>query len=64
MTSYNGGAATHTYDGDGKRVHKSNGKLYWYGMGSDPLVDADLAGNNSTEFVFFSGKRRACPPFS
>jgi len=25
---------TYTYDGDGKRVQKSNGKLYWYGMSS------------------------------
>jgi len=23
------------YDGDGKRVQKSNGKLYWYGMVPD-----------------------------
>ena len=26
---------TYKYDGDGKRVSKSNGKLYWYGPGSD-----------------------------
>jgi len=47
----------YTYDGDGKRVQKSNGKLYWYGMSSDALLETDLAGNNATEFIFFGGKR-------
>jgi len=50
---------TYTYDGDGRRVQKSSGKLYWYGTGADPLVETDLAGNNPTEFVFFNGKRIA-----
>ncbi len=50
---------TYTYDGDGKRVKKSNGKLYWTGVGSDPLYETDLAGNNQTEFIFFNGKRVA-----
>jgi RHS repeat-associated protein len=57
------GGVTYTYDGDGKRVKKSNGKLYWYGMGADALDETDLAGNtnNSTfnEYVFFNGKRVA-----
>jgi RHS repeat-associated protein len=50
---------TYTYDGDGKRVKKSNGKLYWYGLSADPLLETDLAGNNATEFIFFKGKRVA-----
>lgn len=54
---------TYTYDGDGRRAKKSNGKLYWYGMGSDPLDETDLTGatNNSAfkEYVFFNGKRIA-----
>jgi RHS repeat-associated protein len=54
---------TYTYDGDGKRVKKSNGKLYWYGMGSDPLDETDLAGNTTNtsfnEYIFFGGKRIA-----
>ena len=54
---------TYTYDGDGKRVQKSNGKLYWYGMGSDPLDETDLAGNTNNssfnEYIFFGGKRIA-----
>src|SRR5437879_10442257 len=50
---------TYTYDGDGKRVQKSNGKLYWYGMGSDPLDESDASGNLTDEYVFFGGKRIA-----
>jgi RHS repeat-associated protein len=50
---------TYTYDGDGKRVQKSNGKLYWYGMGSDPMVETDASGNNPVEYIFFGGKRIA-----
>ncbi len=50
---------TYTYDGDGKRVKKSSGKLYWTGVGSDPLYETDLAGNNQTEYIYFGGKRVA-----
>jgi RHS repeat-associated protein len=54
---------TYTYDGDGKRVQKSSGKLYWYGLGSDPLDETDAAGNTNNasffEYVFFGGKRIA-----
>ncbi|HXM97175.1 MAG TPA: RHS repeat-associated core domain-containing protein [Candidatus Dormibacteraeota bacterium] len=57
------GGVTYTYDGDGKRVQKSNGKLYWYGTGSDPLDETDLAGNTNNasfnEYIFFNGKRIA-----
>ncbi len=55
-----GGGVNYTYDGDGKRVAKSNGKLYWYGMsGLDALLETDSAGNTPTEYVFFGGKRIA-----
>ena len=54
---------SYTYDGDGKRVQKSNGKLYWYGMGGDPLDETDAQGNTNNssfnEYVFFDGKRIA-----
>ena len=53
------GGVTYTYDGDGKRVQKSSGKLYWYGMGGDPLDESDGAGNIIDEYVFFGGKRMA-----
>ncbi|MGH9532896.1 MAG: RHS repeat-associated core domain-containing protein [Terriglobales bacterium] len=50
---------TYTYDGDGKRVKKSNGKLYWTGMGSDTLAESDVAGVLGDEHVYFNGKRVA-----
>jgi RHS repeat-associated protein len=51
---------TYTYDGDGRRVQKSNGKLYWYGAsGLDALLETDLAGNSPTEYIFYGGKRAA-----
>jgi RHS repeat-associated protein len=54
---------TYTYDGDGKRVQKSGGKLYWYGLGSDPLDETDLTGSITNtgfnEYIFFGGKRIA-----
>jgi len=59
MKSLNGGSLSYTYDGDGRRVKKSNGKLYWYGGGSEVLAESDLAGNITDEYVFFGGKRIA-----
>jgi RHS repeat-associated protein len=59
---------TYTYDGDGKRVGKSSGKLYWYGMGSDPLDETDATGNTNNasfnEYIFFGGKRIARRDYS
>ncbi|MCI0403172.1 MAG: hypothetical protein L0212_06570, partial [Acidobacteria bacterium] len=48
---------TYTYDGDGERVKKSNGKLYW--TGNDPLAESDLSGNLTAEYIFFGGRRIA-----
>jgi len=60
MKSLNTSAVLYTYDGDGRRVKKSNGKLYWYGGGGlDALLETDAAGNTPTEYVFFGGKRTA-----
>jgi len=42
---------TYTYDGDGKRVKKSNGKLYWYAAGSDPLNECDPSGRITDQSV-------------
>jgi len=57
------GGVSYFYDGDGRRVRKSSGKLYWYGLGRNPLDETDAAGNtNNTsfgEYVFFNGKRIA-----
>ncbi|MGH9531117.1 MAG: RHS repeat-associated core domain-containing protein, partial [Terriglobales bacterium] len=49
---------TYTYDGNGLRVKKSNGKLYWR-TGIDTLSETDLAGNNPVEFIYFAGQRVA-----
>jgi RHS repeat-associated protein len=53
---------TYTYDGDGRRVSKSNGKIYWYGSGGDILAETDAAGNTLNEYIFFGGKRVAMLP--
>jgi hypothetical protein len=47
----------YTYDGDGDRVQKSNGKIYWYGAGSEILDESDSSGNITDEYIFFGGKR-------
>ena len=51
--------ASYKYDGDGKRVWKTSGKLYWYGMQSEPLRETDLLGHLIDEYIFFGGKRIA-----
>jgi RHS repeat-associated protein len=60
---FSAGGVTYTYDGDGKRVEKSNGKLYWYGMGGDALDESDGSGSTTnaafSEYIFFSGRRIA-----
>ena len=50
------------YDGDGRRVSKSSGTLYWYGSGGDILSETDASGNTIAEYVFFGGKRVAMLP--
>jgi RHS repeat-associated protein len=50
---------TYTYDGDGRRVKKSSGTLYWYGGGGVPLAETDLSGNTTNEYILFAGARIA-----
>jgi RHS repeat-associated protein len=54
---------TYTYDGDGERVEKSSGKIYWYGIDGSVLDETDLTGSitNSSfgEYVFLGGARIA-----
>jgi len=54
-----GGGVNYTYDGDGDRVQKSNGKIYWYGAGSQILDESDASGNITDEYIYFGGKRVA-----
>jgi RHS repeat-associated protein len=51
------GSVTFTYDGDGQRVKKSSGMVYFTGTGSAALLETDLSGNATAEYVFFNGKR-------
>ncbi|MGC2465571.1 MAG: RHS repeat-associated core domain-containing protein, partial [Candidatus Acidiferrum sp.] len=53
---------TYSYDGSGRRVSKSNGKLYWYDAGSEILAETDASGNTLNEYIFFGGKRVAVLP--
>jgi RHS repeat-associated protein len=55
---------TYLYDGSGRRVSKSNGKLYWYGSGGEILAETDACGNTTAEYIFFGGQRIAMIPWS
>src|SRR5271170_1163437 len=52
-----------SHDGDGNRVMKSNGKIYWYGAGTEILEETDATGSMTnasfSEYIFFAGKRVA-----
>ena len=50
---------TYTYDGDGRRVKKSDGKTYWYSGGGELLVETDQSGNVLNQYVYFAGGRVA-----
>ena len=50
------GGVTYTYDGDGKRVMKSNGTIYWTGIGDSALAESNLSGTVSEEYVFLNGR--------
>ncbi|HKV77342.1 MAG TPA: RHS repeat-associated core domain-containing protein [Candidatus Sulfotelmatobacter sp.] len=57
ITSANG--VNYSYDGNGMRVEKSSGTLYWRSISGDTLAESDLQGNIQNEYVFFSGRRIA-----
>jgi RHS repeat-associated protein len=56
---YSAGGLTYYYDGTGERVAKSNGKLYWFGTGTAPVLESDASGSITAEYIFFNGKRVA-----
>jgi hypothetical protein len=58
MTTTSAGV-NYSYDGDGKRVEKNNGTLYWYGVSSDPLEETTLSGTLTNDYIFFGGQRIA-----
>jgi RHS repeat-associated protein len=47
---------TYLYDGDGRRVSKSNGKLYWYGPSGEIIAEIDATGHRLNDYIFFAGK--------
>ena len=49
----------YTYDGDGDRLMKSSGKIYWYGAETETLDESGTSGNFTSEYIFFGGKRIA-----
>jgi len=50
---------TYSYDGDGRRVQKSSGTIYWYGPGNEVLNESDASGNITADYIFFGGRRVA-----
>lgn len=51
------GGVTYSYDGDGNRVMKSNGTIYWRGSDGETLAESNLSGTISEEYVYINGKR-------
>jgi RHS repeat-associated protein len=54
LKSANG--VNYLYDGDGRRVSKSNGKLYWYGPSGEIITETDATGHELNDYIFFAGK--------
>ncbi|HWP84692.1 MAG TPA: RHS repeat-associated core domain-containing protein [Terriglobia bacterium] len=50
---------SYLYDGDHRRVKKSNGTLYWYNPQGELLAESDLSGNLRSEYIYFNGRRIA-----
>jgi RHS repeat-associated protein len=48
---------TYLYDGDGHRVSKSSGKLYWYGLDGKLLTETDAAGNRLNTYAYLGDQR-------
>ncbi len=53
------GGVNYTYDGDGLRVKKSSGTLYWRSYTGQVLEETDTSGNMERDYIFFAGRRIA-----
>jgi hypothetical protein len=53
-----------TYDGDGRRVQKSDGTLYWIDDFLRPLSVGTTSGSITRDYVFLGNKRIAFVPLS
>ena len=50
---------SYTYDGNGVRVQKSSGIIYWRSVTGDTLAESDVSGNMTSEYVYFAGRKIA-----
>lgn len=53
------GGVNYSYDGNGLRVAKSNGTIYWRGIEGGTLSETNSTGGLVSEYVFFGGARIA-----
>jgi hypothetical protein len=42
---------------NGRRIQRSSGTLYWYGTGSNAVMETDLSNNMRYNYFFFGGQR-------
>lgn len=59
LGSCSSATACYVYDGDGLRVKKSTGLLYWRSTAGDALAESNLSGGIQVERVFFAGRQIA-----
>ncbi|HEY2496730.1 MAG TPA: RHS repeat-associated core domain-containing protein [Candidatus Angelobacter sp.] len=55
---------TYTYDGDGRRVQKSDGTVYWVDDNLHPIATGTSSGSITRDYVFIGDKRIAFVPIS
>ncbi len=48
---------TYTYDGDGKRVKKSSGPLYWFDVQGNLIEETNSTGGAPVQYIYFNGLR-------
>lgn len=57
ITSGNG--VNYTYDGNGLRVEKSSGTLYWRSPSGTVVEETNTSGSMQRDYIFFAGRRIA-----
>jgi hypothetical protein len=60
QTSTSASSQRYTYDGDGRRVKKSNGTTFWFSsVAGALLVETDASGNVLSQYIYLGGRRVA-----
>jgi RHS repeat-associated protein len=59
LLTVNPGGITYTYDGDGKRIIKSTGTIYWYGNNAAPMAETTLSDSLLFRDFYFNSERVA-----